>query len=59
MNMVMKITCTLQQMLLGCGTHGDMGSKGKVVPVLDKVPRHEDVWGSEGIASHILKHGSR
>jgi hypothetical protein len=32
------------------------GSKGKgeVVPVLNLAPRHEDFWGSRGIAPRIL-----
>jgi len=33
--------------------------KGKDVPGLDKVPRHEDVCGSGGIAPRILNLGTR
>jgi hypothetical protein len=33
--------------------------KGKVVPVLNKVPFHEDIWGSGGIAPCILNLGTR
>jgi hypothetical protein len=33
---------------------GKCKSTGKVVPVLDKAPRHEDVLGSGGIAISIL-----
>jgi len=33
--------------------------RGKVVPVFNEAPRHEDVWGSGGIAPRILKHGTR
>jgi hypothetical protein len=32
--------------------------KGKVVPVLNEGPCHENIWGSEGIAPHILILGS-
>jgi len=28
--------------------------ESKVVPVLNQVPRHEDVWTPGGIASHIF-----
>jgi len=30
---------------------------GKVFPTLHKTPRHEDVWGSGGIAPRTLKLG--
>jgi hypothetical protein len=33
--------------------------KGKVVPVLNKAPRHEDVLGNGGIALRILDIGTR
>jgi hypothetical protein len=33
--------------------------KGKFVPVLNQAPRHEDVWGSGGIAPCILNLGTR
>jgi len=33
--------------------------KGKVVPVLTEVPRHEDVLGNGGIASLVLNLGTR
>jgi hypothetical protein len=34
-------------------------TKGKVVPVLNKAPRHEGVLRSEGIAPRILDLGTR
>jgi len=33
--------------------------KGKVFPVLNHVPCHEDVWGSGGIAPHIFNLSTR
>jgi hypothetical protein len=33
--------------------------KGKVVPMLNWAPCYENVWGSGGIAPHILNHGTR
>jgi hypothetical protein len=33
--------------------------ESKVVPVLNQVPRHEDVMGSGGIAPYILNLGNR
>jgi hypothetical protein len=33
--------------------------KGKVVPVLNKAPRHEVYWGSGGVAPGILDLGTR
>jgi hypothetical protein len=37
----------------------DIKSKGKVVPVLNQAPRHEDVLGSGGIAPRVLDLGTR
>jgi len=34
-------------------------SNRKVVPLLNKVPRHEDVWRIGGVAPHVLKLGAR
>jgi hypothetical protein len=34
-------------------------NKGKYVPMLNLAPRHGDVWGSGGIAPHILNLGAR
>jgi len=34
-------------------------SKGKDVPVLDQVPRYEEVWGSGGISPRILNFVTR
>jgi len=28
--------------------------KGKILPVLNQIPRHEDVWRSRGVVSCIL-----
>jgi len=33
--------------------------KGKVVPVLNQVPCHEDIWGSGGTGSCSLNLGTR
>ena len=33
--------------------------KGKVVPVLNSAPRHEDVWNNEGIVPILLKLGTK
>jgi hypothetical protein len=33
--------------------------KGKDVPVLNKAPHHEDVFGSGGITPHILDLSTR
>jgi len=32
---------------------------GKVVPMLNEVPHHKDIWGSEDIAPCILNLGTR
>jgi hypothetical protein len=32
--------------------------KRKVTPVRNETPRHEDVWGNEGIAANILSLGN-
>jgi len=39
--------------------YGNYKGKGKVAPVLKKVPRHEDVGVSGGIAPRILNLGTR
>jgi len=33
--------------------------KGKVILLLNKLPRHEDVWWSGGIATRIRNYGTR
>jgi hypothetical protein len=33
--------------------------KGKVAPVLNKAPRHDDVWDGGGIPPRILNLGTR
>jgi hypothetical protein len=33
--------------------------KGKIVPGTYQAPCHEDVWGSGGIVSLFLDHGTR
>jgi hypothetical protein len=33
--------------------------KGKVLPVLNYIPHHEDIWGSGGIVPHSLNIGTR
>jgi len=37
------------------GEHVRRMSKGKIIPVLNKAQRHENVWESGGIAQHVLK----
>jgi hypothetical protein len=44
---LMKFAIVLKLKLV-CGSYG----KGRVFPVLNKVPHHEDVWGSGDIAPY-------
>jgi len=44
------------QKILDCSF---VAGKGKVAPVLNQVPRHEDIGESGGIAPHILDLSTR
>jgi hypothetical protein len=38
-----------------CSRHGEMRkAKGKVVPVFNQAPQHNDVWGSGGMVHAFL-----
>jgi hypothetical protein len=37
----------------------DNEGNDKVVPLLNQLPRHEDVWGSGGIAPCVINHDIR
>jgi len=37
----------------------DIKGKGKVVPVPNKAPRHEDIWVNAGVAAGIINVDTR